>query len=185
MYTRRSLLRLLGGACAVGTLVPEELFALGVRTHQRLRDVPTPLGFFDVHQMHTVAAAADRILPPTETPGARDAECHRFIERIVADHYPEARQKRFLAGLVDLDQRSARADQVLFVEATEPEQDAVLTAVERDTRQAAAPGGSFWRDLKELTLIGYYTSRIGIQEELQVELYPGRFDGCAPIEGAR
>ncbi len=178
---RRALLRLLGGASAIATIPVDELFALGERTHAALSTDPSPLGFFDAHQMQTVAAACDRIIPDTETPGAREAECHRFAERIVADHYGTAQQKRFVDGLVDLDQRSSRASQKLFVDQLPTAQDEVLAGVERDARASAQPNATFWRDLKYLTLYGYYTSRIGIQEELEVEFYPGRFDGCVPI----
>jgi gluconate 2-dehydrogenase gamma chain len=178
---RRALLRLLGGASAIAAMPAEELFALGERTHAALRAETGPFGFFDAHQMQTVMAACDRIIPDTETPGAREAECHRFAERIVADHYDAPRQKRFLSGLVDLDQRSSRSAQLLFVDLAPPAQDEILAAVERDARASAQPSATFWRDLKYLTIYGYYTSRIGIQEELEVEFYPGRFDGCVPI----
>jgi hypothetical protein len=132
--------------------------------------------------MHTVAAAGERILPATDTPGAMAAECHRFTERIVADHYAAERQRRFLAGLIDLDQRAARQHQALFVQLAPASQDAMLTAVESDAHAAGDDGAeSFWRDLKHLTLYGYYTSEIGMEEELKVNRFPGRFDGSAPI----
>jgi len=181
---RRDLLRLLGGMSALATVPTEELFALGEATHARLRASRSPLGFFDAHQMQTVMAACDRIIPETETPGAREAECHRFAEKIVADHYDAARQKRFLAGLVDLDQRSNAMAQKLFVDLMPIVQDEVLAAVEKASLADAQPAATFWRDLKYLTIYGYYTSRIGIQEELEVNFYPGRFDGCAPIAGS-
>lgn len=181
---RRELLRLVGGACAIGTLTPDSLLALGEATHARLAREGASSGFFDAHQMQTVAAACDRIIPDTETPGAREAECHRFAERIIADHYDQARQRRFLAGLVDLDRRSGQAAQKLFVDLTPPAQDEILAAVEKESRATPQPAASFWRDLKYLTLYGYYTSRIGIQDELEVNFYPGRFDGCAPVAGS-
>lgn len=40
----------------------------------------------------------------------------------------------------------------------------------------------FYRMLKELTLVGYYTSEIGASQELQYVHTPGRYDGCIPIE---
>ncbi|MES2125431.1 MAG: gluconate 2-dehydrogenase subunit 3 family protein [Gemmatimonadota bacterium] len=174
MTTRREAIRLLGGACAVpalAALTPEDLFALGERTHASL-GVARGSGFFDMHQLQTVAAAADRIIPTTDTPGARAAECHRFAEKIVQDHYEPPRQKRFVAGLVDLDARASRLQQ---------RQDTVLHAVEADALAAAAKDGSFWRDLKYLTIYGYYTSQIGIEQELKTNFYPGRYDGCVPL----
>src|SRR5690606_7063041 len=84
---RRDLLRLLGGAVTIAGLSPEQLLGRGREVHRGLSVERSPLGFFNTHQMHTVAAAAERIIPATDTPGAMAAECHRFIERIVADHY--------------------------------------------------------------------------------------------------
>ena len=189
MISRREALRLLGGACAVpalAALTPDDLFALGQRTHASLAK-PRGSGFFDMHQLQTVAAAADRIIPVTATPGALAAECPRFIERIVEDHYEPPRQKRFVAGLVNFDSRASALRQRLFADLTEADRDSVLTAVEADALAAPnARDGSFWRDLKYLTIYGYYTSRIGIQEELKTKFYPGRYDGCVPItDGAK
>jgi gluconate 2-dehydrogenase gamma chain len=179
---RRDLLRLLGGVSVVAGLTPDELLALGRATHVGLERDRASLGFFDPHQMHTVAAAGERILPATDTPGAMAAECHRFAERIVANHYDATRQKRFLDGLIDLDRRAAASHGRLFIELDHTGQDGVLHAVETDAYAARAQGAeSFWRDLKYLTLLGYYTSEIGIVQELRTNRFPGRFDGRAPI----
>jgi Gluconate 2-dehydrogenase subunit 3 len=184
MITRREALRLLGGACAVpalAALTPDDLFALGRQTHASLA-LAGGSGFFDIHQMQTVAAAADRIIPVTTTPGALAAECHRFIERIVQDHYEPPRQKRFVVGLVNLDRRASTLRQRLFADLTDADRDVVLTGAEADTLAAPDAGeDSFWRDLKYLTIYGYYTSRIGVEEELKTNFYPGRYDGCVPI----
>lgn len=179
---RRDFIRLLGGASIITGLDTDQLLALGRETHGRLAADRSPLGFFDQHQMHTVAAAGERILPATDTPGAFAAECHRFTERIVADHYGPDRQKRFLDGLVDLDARSRSAGGKLFVELDDTLQDQVLAAVESDAYARAAGGAdSFWRDLKYLTLYGYYTSEIGIEEELKTNRFPGSYQGAAEI----
>lgn len=184
MFTRREVLRLIGGVCAIGVLSPDDMLALGVRTHAGLGASPNGLGFFDMHQLQTVAAACDRIIPVTDTPGALAAECHRFAERIVQDHYDAPRQRRFIAGLVDLDTRASRLKQHLFVDLAEVDRDAVLTATEAAAIAANDRTGSFWRDLKYLTIYGYYTSKVGIEEELQTNFHPGRYDGCAPMTGA-
>ncbi|MBK9550102.1 MAG: gluconate 2-dehydrogenase subunit 3 family protein [Gemmatimonadetes bacterium] len=136
---RRDLLRLLGGVSALAAIPTEDLFALGESTHAGLRANTAGLGFFDAHQLQTVAAAADRIIPTTETPGAREADCHRFAEKIIADHYDTTRQKRFITGLVDLDSRSSTLAQKLFVDLTPQQQDSVLAAVEKDTLASATP----------------------------------------------
>ena len=40
---------------------------------------------------------------------------------------------------------------------------------------------AFFRTMKELTLLGYYTSEIGATKELHYLPVPGRFEGCVPI----
>lgn len=178
---RRELIRLLGGTALAASLSSEQLLALGRDTHRRARDWQGA-GFFDHHQMHTVAAAGERILPATDTPGAMAAECHRFTERIVADHYDERRQRRLVDGLVRLDQQSAARFQRLFVQLSDEQQDSILAEVEGAAYEASVNGAdSFWRDLKYLTLYGFYTSEIGIEQELGTDFFPGRFEGAAPI----
>jgi hypothetical protein len=126
--------------------------------------------------------AGERIVPATDTPGAMAAECHRFTERIVAHHYESARQQRFLEGLTGLDAFARTAHGRLFVELEPALQDHVLVAEEGRAYTARADGAdSFWRDLKYLTLYGYYTSEIGIEEELRTNRFPGRFEGSALI----
>jgi hypothetical protein len=182
---RRDLLRLLGGVSALAAIPVEELLAIGTTTHARLRADRSALGFFDTHQMHTVAAACERIIPATDTPGAFVAECHRFAELIVAEQFTPERQRRFVDGLVDLDQRAARLHQRLFVQLLPAQQDEMLSAVEFDAY--LVDGGfdaTFWRDLKWLTLQGYYTSFVGVEQELQTNPVPGRYEGCMTVVDA-
>ena len=51
-------------------------------------------------------------------------------------------------------------------------------------RAASAPAvpPAFFRTMKELTLLGYYTSEVGATRELRHEKVPGRFEGCIPVE---
>ena len=39
----------------------------------------------------------------------------------------------------------------------------------------------FWRTMKELTLVGYYTSEPGATQELRHEAVPGRYEACVPL----
>jgi len=39
----------------------------------------------------------------------------------------------------------------------------------------------FMRVMKELTLVGYYTSEVGATQELRHEPVPGRYEGCVPF----
>ncbi len=49
-------------------------------------------------------------------------------------------------------------------------------------RRAGVSDLPFFGVLKELTLIGYYTSTVGANDELQFQPATNRFDGCIPLE---
>jgi gluconate 2-dehydrogenase gamma chain len=117
-------------------------------------------------QAELVATIAEQILPETDTPGARAVGVHRFIDALLAESYSAEQRERFVAALADLGRafRTSRPDQ----------QRALLERLDRD----AAP---FFRTLKELTLVGYYTSEVGATRELHHVPVPGRYDGCVPL----
>jgi hypothetical protein len=183
---RRDVIRLLGaaGIPALAGLSPSELLALGrdtahgvttARRHPR----------FDDHQHATIDQISELILPATDTPGARAAGVVGFIEVIVAEWYHEDERAAFQRGLADVDSRSQADFGRTFLELTEPQQAAILTGMDAEAR--AMPPGSptpFFSRIKGLTLSGYYTSEIGITQELGDGFMPGRYDGAAPVRAA-
>ncbi len=125
-------------------------------------------------QADLVATIAEHILPETDTPGARAVGVHRFIDAMVAEAYSADERQQFLTGLEGLDDRARRAHGRAFLACTASDQLAMLGELDR----AADP---FFRSLKELTLVGYYTSEIGATRELRHVAVPGRFEGCIPF----
>ena len=146
-------------------------------------------------QAELVAAIAEHILPQTDTPGARAAGVHRFIDAILVESYSPLEAKRFLEGLVEVDARAARASGRPFLQCAAPDQRALLDALDREAFASPPvplstswrggtrdePAVPFFRTLKELTLVGYYTSEIGATRELHHAPVPGRYDGCVPL----
>jgi len=146
-------------------------------------------------QADLVAAIAEHILPATDTPGARAAGVHRFIDAMVAVSYPPPERTRFLAGLADVDVRAARASGRPFLQCAAGDQRVLLEQLDREALASAAVPVSptlasppvdeltvpFFRTMKELTLVGYYTSEIGATRELHHVPVPGRYDGCVPL----
>lgn len=45
-----------------------------------------------------------------------------------------------------------------------------------------APARHYFRMMKELTLLGYFTSEIGQTQALRYNLVPGRYEGCVPYK---
>jgi hypothetical protein len=142
----------------------------------------------------TLAAACERILPETDTPGARAAGVPEFIERMLADWFDAAEREAFLAGLERLDALARERGAARFALADESIQDGILAQLEQESlaARATAPDASlllgyrlptaaprqFFTALKELVLVGYYTSEIGATRELHWNPVPGRFEPC-------
>lgn len=189
---RREVLRILAGTAAL-PLLPGELLALG----RALRAAGPAARFqvLDQGQRETVATIADLIIPETDTPGARAAGVAEFVDVVLAGWYDEADRDRFLAGLADVDVRSRSRFGKPFVECAAAQQTDILTALDQEVteeREAAREGlrregrdtepqRHFFHMMKQLTLVGYYTSEVGANRELHYQIIPGRYDGCAPL----
>jgi hypothetical protein len=136
-------------------------------------------------QLELVAVMADHIVPQTDTPGARAAGVHRFVDALLSDHYPAAERDQFLAGLTDVDERARARQGKTFVACAPDRQIALLTEMDEAAYPAVQidsperPETWFFRRLKEVTLVGYYTSQVGATQELHVTPY-GVYRGDMP-----
>ena len=132
-------------------------------------------------QLELVGTIAERIVPETDTPGARAAEVHLFIDKMLADHYPAEERERVLAGLAEVDATARRTCGRPFIRCSADEQLAILSRADQEA--FTDRGQPHWfRTIKELTVLGYYTSEIGATQELKHVAVPGRFDPCVPFE---
>ena len=142
-----------------------------------------------------VEGVADLIMPRTDTPGAREVGVPAFIDVILKDAYPGEDQVRFVSGLKEFDEAAQRAHGKQFLELSEAERLSFLqkthdTAVAAEKKQADndVPAGERKRPfvlmMKELTLLGFFTSQVGATQILQYEPVPGGFQACIPVAQA-
>lgn len=121
-----------------------------------------------------LAAAAERILPRTDTPGAADVGVPAFLARLLEGYVSASDRDTVLAGLDGLEVAARAAHGRGFAEVPAAAQDALV-------RAAAEAGGRFFPLLREYTLLGYFTSeRVG-REVLHYDPVPGRWDPCVPL----
>lgn len=140
--------------------------------------------FFSEEEARLVTALSEVIIPETDTPGAREAGVPAFIEEMVFTAYDEEARERFMEGLEAFNERASEAHGSDYVE-LEPE--AQYAFAEEENAKAIegegeAAGTPFFLIMKELTMMGYFTSEVGATQHLQHEPVPGRYDGCAPLE---
>jgi hypothetical protein len=164
---RREVLRALA---ALPLFAGRDLFAEGVA----LQGPGAPGGYLAKHELATAGAAADRILPATGTPGALAAGVDLFIDRWLTATGGEAACS-FRVGLSSLNHAALSTAGTLFHHLPAADQDAALTAIAKTD-----PG--FFEDLRGLTVFGYYTSKIGMEQELAFEMIPGEYAGCSHPE---
>jgi len=152
-----------------------------------------PKGRFSPEQRLQVAMMSERIIPTTDTPGAIAAGVPEFIERIVFQWYTDSERNIFLNGLDLSNQLSQQQLGNLFVDLPSSQQDVVLAQMELQGGAKPLFGGfdmmpnleedrsAFFPKLKELVVVGYYTSEIGATEELRYEVMPMEYKGDIPL----
>ena len=118
---------------------------------------------FDEHQNQTVITLTDLIIPATDTPGAKEARVNEYID-LILHHGDAAARGRFLEGLGWLDGYAIREHNSPFAKCSAGQQVALLQSLDRAKGRELQPGARFFRQIKQLTIEGYYTSKTGIAE---------------------
>lgn len=177
--TRREAIRrvsaLFGGVALVG-----QSAMLAGCVGQRPKD-----SLFSDDDIALLNEVAETILPETDTPGARAAGVGPFMALMVTDTYDADQQRVFVEGLSALDRESLEMHGTPFMSATPAQRLALLRKLDAEqvrymrTRKHEAPA-HYFRMMKELTLLGYFTSEIGYTKAMRYIETPGRYDPCVP-----
>lgn len=125
-----------------------------------------------------VSAAAERILPRTDTPGALDVGVPAFIDLMVGEFMTAEEKRMFIAGPGEVDAASQTAHRRGFAQLAAAEQEAVL---KRIAEASQAKERSFFHQLRELTLLGYFTSEPVGKHVTHYDPIPGSYQSCVPL----
>jgi hypothetical protein len=178
LLTRREAIQrvsaLLGGAALVG----QSVWLSGTATAQRARRA-----LFSEADIATLGEIADTILPETKTPGAKAAGVGPFIAMMVTDTYDPGEQRLFMDGLETLERESKTQNGGSFMASSPAQRHALLERLDREAIESMRRPGAqdrphYFRMIKELTLLGYFTSEIGYTQAMRYAETPGRFDPC-------
>ncbi len=186
---RRAALKVIAvGVGTASTLPILENRALGQHKHPdmqmgRLPDasVPATTGkFFNPQDMETIATISDLIIPTDEhSPGARAAGVSGFIDLMVSESSNETKAL-WRDGLAAVNKMSALQFSAAFSRAGQEQQISLLKAISRNERRPKTIEERFFVAIKSLTVDGYYTSPIGIHQDLRYKgnAYLKEFVGC-------
>ncbi|MEJ7691723.1 gluconate 2-dehydrogenase subunit 3 family protein [Daejeonella sp.] len=162
---------------------------------------------FSKDQEALVAEIADVIIPKTGTPGAKAAGVGPFITLMIKDCYPADAQKIFVEGLATVNKISTERFKNSFVNLNLSNKNSVIKeiadktiqlrkdernrqkidAAEKKSGMNTTPGSEkpkthFFQVIRELTILGYFTSQTGSTEALAYLPIPGKFVGCVDLK---
>jgi len=147
----------------------------------------TPL-FFEKDELSAVEALTELVIPTDESPGAKEAQVARYIDFIVsaAAEFNPSLQHQWTEGLQLLDRLSREKYRSSFHEISARDKEKLLEEMslpEHDAGQTH-PGYEFYRLVKEMTVEGFYTSRVGLIDVLGYKGLSalGEFPGCTHPE---
>jgi hypothetical protein len=150
--------------------------------------------FFTEEQARAIVELAEIIMPRADTPGATDAGVPGFIDSMIGEVYEKKDQDSFLAGLADFDADARDTYGDSFADCKPEDRQAHFKKHHDKALSDASQGGptGWWNTeagaekpfvlkIKELTLLGFFTSQPGASEVLQYNQVPGPFQGCVPL----
>ena len=168
-----------------GTLIGSEMFLSGCSNADKkigLAGVdfsPEDISFLD--------EVGDTIIPATDTPGAKDAKIGDFMHTIVRDCYEKENQQIFVDGMTKLNDASKKMNGKSFLESSPTERKTLLIALDKEQKaytagKKPADPAHYFRMMKELTLLGYFSSKEGATQALRYVAVPGKYEGCIPYK---
>ena len=150
----------------------------GVLRAQPAAAAPAKPRFLSASQFATVSAVAERILPRTDTPGALDVGVPTFVDLMFGEYLSAEEKQRLSAGLAGIDAASMKAHKRGFARLASAQQDALLQAA---SDKAQNDPKTFFYQIKELTIVGYFTSETVGKTVTHYDPIPGPFQACVPI----
>lgn len=188
-----------------GSVVGGELFLAGCK--QKGASTSSVEDLFKPEQSAYMDEIAETILPKTSTPGAKDAKVGAFMAVMVRDCYTPEDQKIFIDGLQKINDLSETQFKNNFQQITAEQRTQLLTQLDKEQKEynkkrseakkiAAAKDTSanhngnrdismpnhYFALMKQLTLLGYFTSELGATKALRYVPVPGKYVGDFPYK---
>ena len=187
--SRRTALKILG--VGVGVASAPSVLAQHPHPHTGVEMVApvntqaqSQLRFFTPAEMTSIVLMTDLIIPSDEqSPGAKDAGVPAFIDLMVSES-PVETKNLWRNGLAAIDELCKKEFGNTFGNLPSQEQVVVLKSISRNEYQPRRIEERFFIAIKGLTVDGYYTSELGIHQELRYKgnAYLKDFAGCTHPE---
>lgn len=166
-----------------GSVIGAQAFLTGCKTSTKygesLNFTPEDIAFLD--------EIAETILPKTDTPGAKEAKVGEFMTVWVKDCYEEKDQKIFLEGMNKLNEASVQKNGKSFMESTPEQRHELLVGLDKEAKEYSKTKkpedpSHYFSLMKQMTLMGFFTSKEGATKALRYVAVPGKYEGCIPYK---
>jgi len=168
-----------------GTVIGGELFLSGCTSADKKIGQSVDFTADDLAYLDEIA---ETIIPATDTPGAKDAKVGQFMGVMVKDCYKPNEQKVFLEGMNKLNEASKKKFSGNgFMKITPEQRKELLNELDKEQKAYAKDKKKeddphYFTLMKQLTLLGYFTSEPGATKALRYVPVPGRFEACIPYK---
>jgi hypothetical protein len=179
-HSRRDLLRIAAGAVAAVPAVAQQVAETAA---SRAPLFFTPVEFQMVDELTEIIIPAD-----DHSPGARAAKVATYLDKSLAESFENEPRQKFREGLKLVDKATSQLHQKTFLESTPEQRVAVVAQMARNEKKPKKPEEQFFVQLKASTAFAYYTSSIGIHQEMEYKgntmqnEYAGFDAGLVPIQ---
>jgi len=174
---RRELLKtiaVLTGASVIGA----DLFMIGCKSKSTDYFSEDDISFFD--------EVAESIIPQTDTPGAKNAETGKFIALFATDCYDEPNRTILKEGISLLNESSNKKYKAGFINLNSSQKQELLINLDQEAKKYNSQDSvgtkekpaHYFTLIKQLTLLGFFTSKPGATKVLRYNPVPGKYEGC-------
>ena len=194
---RRELLKMIA-VLTGGAVIGGEVFLSGCKTGAKAD------AGFTARNIALLDEIGETIIPATATPGAKAAKVGEFMKVMVTDCYTQEQQDAFMKGINPLDDASKKTNNKSFMDCTPEERHTFLVSLEKEAKEFDKTVAEkdkplkeefaakkrpydfvqsprhYYTMMKQLTLLGFFSSKTGMTETLRHSPVPGKYDGAFP-----
>jgi glucoside 3-dehydrogenase (cytochrome c) hitch-hiker subunit len=180
---RRELLKMVAAATG-GVVIGGEFFLAGCKNPDAGIGTSNTFTESDIAFLDEVA---ETILPKTSTPGAKDARVGQYMTVWVNDCYDQQQQDAFHAGMKSLNDACNKMHGHDFMKAEPAHRKELLVALDKErgeyqkTKKKEDPN-HYFQAFKQLTIMGYFTSKEGREGATNYQPVPGKYQGEVPYK---
>ncbi len=123
--------------------------------------------FFTKDEFALLDALTEMIVPADDhSPGAHEAGVAAYIDKTVAEAFAPDEKTSWRKGLAAINELSTSLNGKPFLKTTKQQQAALLTKIAAAEKDPKTPPERFFTQVKQTTAFAYYTSKIGIHQEM-------------------